>query len=193
MTSGTVLDSIIEGVRADVAAREAALSLTEVKERATKAPKAKDALAALREPGIGVIDRVMGGWDERACGVLLRTYRERVWWNALSFSAATPGAEQAIVSASVQAGVDDPRTLVLDVDGPRLVRVSDDGQIAAEVDQRTGRPRATQLGGDEVGGQALADRPRVEVHPVGHGHSRAAAVDGDAGHARDADEGDVVP
>ena len=58
MTSGTVLDSIIEGVRADVAAREAALSLTEVKERAKKAPTAKDALAALREPGIGVIAEV---------------------------------------------------------------------------------------------------------------------------------------
>ncbi|MGX9673057.1 indole-3-glycerol phosphate synthase TrpC [Mycobacterium sp. HM-7] len=58
MTSGTVLDSIIEGVRADVAAREAALSLTEVKERAKKTPAAKDVLAALREPGIGVIAEV---------------------------------------------------------------------------------------------------------------------------------------
>ncbi|MUL63577.1 indole-3-glycerol phosphate synthase [Mycobacterium sp. CBMA 234] len=58
MTSGTVLDSIIEGVRADVAAREAALSLTEVKERAKRAAPAKDVLAALREPGIAVIAEV---------------------------------------------------------------------------------------------------------------------------------------
>ena len=31
MSSGTVLDSIIEGVRADVAAREAVVSLAEIK------------------------------------------------------------------------------------------------------------------------------------------------------------------
>ena len=54
-------------------------------------------LAKNYEPGIGVVDRVLGGWDERACGVLLRTYRERVWWNALSFAAAAPGDEQKIV------------------------------------------------------------------------------------------------
>ena len=38
MSSGTVLDSIIEGVRADVAVREAALSLADVKDLATRAP-----------------------------------------------------------------------------------------------------------------------------------------------------------
>lgn len=54
-------------------------------------------LAKNYEPGIGVADRVLGGWDERACGVLLRTYRERVWWNALSYAAATAEPEQKIV------------------------------------------------------------------------------------------------
>ena len=34
MSSATVLDSIIEGVRADVAAREAIISLAEVKDAA---------------------------------------------------------------------------------------------------------------------------------------------------------------
>ena len=37
MSSATVLDSIIEGVRADVAAREAVVSLAEVKEQAQDA------------------------------------------------------------------------------------------------------------------------------------------------------------
>ena len=58
MSSGTVLDSIIEGVRADVAAREALVSLTEIKQRATKAAAPLDVMAALREPGIGVIAEV---------------------------------------------------------------------------------------------------------------------------------------
>ena len=58
MSSATVLDSIIEGVRADVAAREAVVSLTEIKQMAKDAPPPLDVLAALREPGIGVIAEV---------------------------------------------------------------------------------------------------------------------------------------
>jgi indole-3-glycerol phosphate synthase len=58
MSSATVLDSIIEGVRADVAAREAALSLADVKAKAKDTAPARDVLAALREPGIGVIAEV---------------------------------------------------------------------------------------------------------------------------------------
>src|ERR1700710_1753498 len=45
MSSGTVLDSIIEGVRADVAAREALVSFADVKERAAKAVPPRDVMA----------------------------------------------------------------------------------------------------------------------------------------------------
>jgi indole-3-glycerol phosphate synthase len=58
MSSATVLDSIIEGVRADVAAREAVISLEEIKARALDAPAPLDVMAALRAPGIGVIAEV---------------------------------------------------------------------------------------------------------------------------------------
>ncbi|MCG7593473.1 indole-3-glycerol phosphate synthase TrpC [Mycobacterium sp. PSTR-4-N] len=58
MGSATVLDSILDGVRADVAAREAVVSLAEVKEQAKKAPAPLDVMAALRAPGIGVIAEV---------------------------------------------------------------------------------------------------------------------------------------
>ncbi len=58
MSSATVLDSIIEGVRADVAAREAIVSLDEVKAAAESAPAPLDVLAALRAPGIAVIAEV---------------------------------------------------------------------------------------------------------------------------------------
>ena len=58
MTSATVLDSIIEGVRADVAAREAIVSLDEVKAAAEAAAPPLDVLAALRAPGIAVIAEV---------------------------------------------------------------------------------------------------------------------------------------
>jgi indole-3-glycerol phosphate synthase len=58
MTSATVLDSIIEGVRADVTAREAVVSLSEIKAAAEKRAPPLDVMAALREPGIGVIAEV---------------------------------------------------------------------------------------------------------------------------------------
>ncbi|BDX32505.1 indole-3-glycerol phosphate synthase [Mycobacterium antarcticum] len=58
MSSGTVLDSIIEGVRADVAAREALVTLVEVKQKAKDARAALDVMAALRADGIGVIAEV---------------------------------------------------------------------------------------------------------------------------------------
>ncbi|MFC9788950.1 indole-3-glycerol phosphate synthase TrpC [Rhodococcus sp. NPDC127528] len=54
----TVLDSILDGVRADVAARESVLDFAAVKAAAAAAPAALDAAAALRSPGIGVIAEV---------------------------------------------------------------------------------------------------------------------------------------
>ncbi|MEZ5154303.1 indole-3-glycerol phosphate synthase TrpC [Rhodococcus zopfii] len=54
----TVLDSILEGVRADVAAREAVVDFDAVKAAAAAAPPPIDAKAALREPGIAVIAEV---------------------------------------------------------------------------------------------------------------------------------------
>ncbi len=58
MSSATVLDSIIEGVRADVATREAAVSFADIKQRAKDARPPLDVLAALRAPGIAVIAEV---------------------------------------------------------------------------------------------------------------------------------------
>jgi len=53
-----VLADILAGVREDVALREAQLNLDAVKELAAAASPAKDALAALRAPGVGVIAEV---------------------------------------------------------------------------------------------------------------------------------------
>jgi indole-3-glycerol phosphate synthase len=54
----SVLDEIVAGVRADVATRELAVPLEEIKQRAVAAPPAVDGLAALRAPGVGVIAEV---------------------------------------------------------------------------------------------------------------------------------------
>lgn len=54
----SVLDEIIDGVRADLSERQARVSLEELKERAAKAPAAKDGVAALRGDGVKVICEV---------------------------------------------------------------------------------------------------------------------------------------
>jgi indole-3-glycerol phosphate synthase len=53
-----VLDEIIDGVREDLAERQARVSLDELKERAARAPRAKDGAAALRGEGVRVICEV---------------------------------------------------------------------------------------------------------------------------------------
>lgn len=54
----TVLDSIIDGVRADLAAREAEIPFAVIKDRSLIAPEPKDVMAALFAPGVGVIAEV---------------------------------------------------------------------------------------------------------------------------------------
>jgi indole-3-glycerol phosphate synthase len=54
----SVLDEILVGVRADVAAREAAVPLDRIKDMASSRPSARDAMAALLAPGVGVIAEV---------------------------------------------------------------------------------------------------------------------------------------
>ncbi len=54
----SVLESIIEGVRADLAVREAALPFDELKVRAAKAAPPRDVMSALRASDVGVIAEV---------------------------------------------------------------------------------------------------------------------------------------
>jgi indole-3-glycerol phosphate synthase len=54
----SVLDDIIVGVREDLAARQAVISLDELKDRAHARPTAQDGITALRQPGVAVIAEV---------------------------------------------------------------------------------------------------------------------------------------
>jgi indole-3-glycerol phosphate synthase len=54
----SVLESIVDGVREDLAVREAALPFDQLKEMSAKAPPPKDVIAALNAPGVGVIAEV---------------------------------------------------------------------------------------------------------------------------------------
>jgi indole-3-glycerol phosphate synthase len=54
----SVLDDILVGVREDLAARQATVSLDELKERAHAQPTARDGVQALRQPGVAVIAEV---------------------------------------------------------------------------------------------------------------------------------------
>ncbi len=54
----SVLDDIVAGVREDLARREASMPIDDVKRAAKAAEPARDALAALKAPGVGVIAEV---------------------------------------------------------------------------------------------------------------------------------------
>ena len=54
----SVLDEILEGVRADLAERQSRVSLEQLKDMAQKAPSPLDALAALKSEGVAVIAEV---------------------------------------------------------------------------------------------------------------------------------------
>ncbi|MFI6346880.1 indole-3-glycerol phosphate synthase TrpC [Streptomyces sp. NPDC050560] len=54
----SVLDEIIDGVRADLAERQSRVSLDDLKERARRAPQARNGVAALRGDGVKVICEV---------------------------------------------------------------------------------------------------------------------------------------
>jgi indole-3-glycerol phosphate synthase len=54
----SVLEGILHGVRSDLADREASVGFDEIKRRAARADPPRDAMAALRGPGIGVIAEV---------------------------------------------------------------------------------------------------------------------------------------
>ncbi|MBB5955794.1 indole-3-glycerol phosphate synthase [Saccharothrix tamanrassetensis] len=54
----TVLESIIEGVREDLAVREAELPFDVLREKAAKVAPPQDVMAVLRSPGVGVIAEV---------------------------------------------------------------------------------------------------------------------------------------
>jgi indole-3-glycerol phosphate synthase len=54
----SVLESILDGVRADVAQRESVVSFEQAKKASLAAPPPKDVMAVLNEPGIGVIAEV---------------------------------------------------------------------------------------------------------------------------------------
>jgi indole-3-glycerol phosphate synthase len=56
--AGTALDGILEGVRADLAAREARVPISELKARASAAREPRDPVPALRAPGTSVIAEV---------------------------------------------------------------------------------------------------------------------------------------
>jgi indole-3-glycerol phosphate synthase len=57
-TSGSVLDEILAGVREDVERRQEQLPLERIRELAAAMPPPRDAYAALRRPGVGVIAEV---------------------------------------------------------------------------------------------------------------------------------------
>lgn len=54
----SVLDEIIDGVREDLAERQARVGLDELKERAARAPRARDGVAALRGDSVTVVCEV---------------------------------------------------------------------------------------------------------------------------------------
>jgi Family of unknown function (DUF5995)/Sigma-70 region 2 len=57
----------------------------------------QDVLAHDYGPGIGLADRLLGRFDEWLSETGLRYYRERVWWDALTFAAAAAEGREDVV------------------------------------------------------------------------------------------------
>lgn len=57
----------------------------------------QEVLARDYGPAIGVVDRLLGQFDERLSETGLGYYRERVWWDALTFAAATVNGRDDVV------------------------------------------------------------------------------------------------
>lgn len=57
----------------------------------------QDVLARDYSPPIKLIDNLLGNLDERLCDVGLTYYRERVWWDALTYASALKNGTEGIV------------------------------------------------------------------------------------------------
>ena len=57
----------------------------------------QDVLARDYAPGIALIDNLLGKLDERLSEAGLKYYRERVWWDALTYASALKNGTEAIV------------------------------------------------------------------------------------------------
>src|SRR6201995_750189 len=57
----TVLDEILDGVRADLAERQQRVSLDQLKEMAGRAPSPRDGVATLKADGVSVLGQGIGG------------------------------------------------------------------------------------------------------------------------------------
>jgi hypothetical protein len=57
----------------------------------------QDILARDYAPGIALVDNLLGNLDERLSEVGLKYYRERVWWDALTYASAVKDGNDGIV------------------------------------------------------------------------------------------------
>lgn len=62
--------------------------------------RVQETLARYYDPGIAVGDRLLGRFDERISEAGLAYYRERVWWDAMSYAAAKADDEAALLEAN---------------------------------------------------------------------------------------------
>lgn len=71
----------------------------------------QEVLARDYAPGLALGDRLLGRFDERLSEAGLTYYRERVWWDAVTFAAAVADDKAGAVRAA--AGLGQPRTDVV--------------------------------------------------------------------------------
>jgi hypothetical protein len=73
---------------------------------------------------------------------------------------------------------------VLDANSPRLRRQSGCSQVAAYLDQRCRCAAPDEFFGDDIGGQTLANAPRIEPDATAHPHHAQSVIDHDVAAAR---------
>ena len=112
----SVLDEILDGVRADLAERQEQVSLDDLKAKAARQPPARDPMPMLRSPGVSVIAEVKRSSPSRGAlaaiadpAALAARLRG---WRALRRSACSPSgtvsAAPSTTSKAVRDAVDVP-------------------------------------------------------------------------------------
>ena len=130
----------------------------------------QDVLARDYAPAIALVDNLLGNLDERLSELGLKYYRERVWWDALTYASAAEERHRGDRARQAELGVPQGREVppheagAVDPGARARAAVRGAGHPALGPDHaraRRRRRRPVRHGGQPVGRRRGSDRPAI--------------------------------